>query len=165
LQPAHKERKEMGKTFAEKVLALKSGQAEVVPGQIVVVQPEHLLTHDNTAAIVGKLKKDLEELRKELLSINGIGPETADSIILYAAEKPMFVIDAYTKRIMSRMGNCKETVSYDELQGLFMKGLEKDVSVFKEYHALLVEQGKNICKKSKPQCKECVLTEFCKKRF
>lgn len=86
--------------------------------------------------------KEIQDLRNELLALKGIGPETADSIILYSAEKPIFVIDAYTKRIFSRLGICKEDVSYDELQALFMKNLKHDHKMFNEYHALLVEVGK-----------------------
>lgn len=100
------------------------------------------------------------ELRNELLSINGIGPETADSIILYAAKKPVFVIDAYTKRIYSRIFGIKKESGYDELQQIFMKELNADEKLFNEYHALLVELGKNICKK-KPLCGKCPINEMC----
>ena len=100
----------------------------------------------------------ITKLRSELLSVNGIGPETADSIILYAAKKPIFVIDAYTKRIMNRIG-FKEN-SYDELQNLFMNSLKKDEKLFNEYHALLVELGKNVCKK-KPLCSQCPISNMC----
>ena len=106
----------------------------------------------------GKLKLFFKNknLRDELLSIKGIGPETADSIILYAAEKPVFVIDAYTKRIFSRMGVCRKDISYDSLQEMFHKNLPKSVSLFKEYHALIVEFGKTFCK-SKARCDLCFL--------
>ena len=87
----------------------------------------------------------IKYLREQLLSINGIGPETADSIILYAAKKPIFVIDAYTKRILSRIGYKEKT--YEELQKLFMESLQNNEKLFNECHALLVELGKNICKK------------------
>ena len=103
-------------------------------------------------------EKNIDELRKELLEIKGIGPETADSIILYSAQKPIFVIDAYTKRIFSRIGFKEKT--YDEFQNAFHKNLAKDVNLFNEYHALIVEHGKNICKK-KPLCSECVISEIC----
>jgi len=112
----------------------------------------------------GKVKKlfskNISALRKELLSIKGIGPETADSIILYAAEKPIFVIDAYTKRIFSRLGFCREDCKYDELQNLFMKNLKKDIRLFNNYHALLVEHAKNNCRK-KPLCEKCILRKQC----
>ncbi|MBI2101114.1 endonuclease III domain-containing protein [Candidatus Woesearchaeota archaeon] len=103
-------------------------------------------------------KKDMNKLRSELLSINGIGPETADSIILYAAKKPIFVIDAYTKRILGRIG-FKEP-KYDDLQRLFMLKLPDSEKLFNEYHALLVELGKNICKKS-PLCSKCPISAHC----
>ena len=103
-------------------------------------------------------KNNIKKLREELLLINGIGPETADSIILYAAKKPIFVIDAYTKRIMNRIG-FKEN-SYEELQKLFMDNLELNEKLFNEYHALLVELGKNICKKL-PLCNKCPINKNC----
>ena len=115
-----------------------------------------------SAKYEGKLQKffqnNIKKLRKELLSINGIGPETADSIILYVAKKPIFVIDAYTKRIINRIGY-KET-TYDELQKLFMQSLPNNEKLFNEYHALLVELGKNICKKV-PLCENCPLNNRC----
>lgn len=101
-------------------------------------------------------KGDLPALREELLSVNGIGPETADSILLYALKKPSFVIDAYTKRILSRHGLCSEDDGYQELQELFMDRLPPDVPVYNEYHALIVETGKEYCR-TKPRCKECPL--------
>ncbi|MCH8329518.1 MAG: hypothetical protein IIB81_03950 [Nanoarchaeota archaeon] len=105
-----------------------------------------------------KSKGFLRTLRNELLSVNGIGPETADSIILYAAKKPIFVVDAYTKRIMNRIGFKEE--SYDELQYLFMSNLESNERLFNEYHALLVELGKNVCK-TKPLCNKCPINKKC----
>lgn len=103
-------------------------------------------------------QNDMGRLRNQLLSINGIGPETADSIILYAAKKPSFVIDSYTKRIMSRLGFEKE--AYDELQALFMKSLPNSEKLFNECHALLVELGKNVCKKQ-PLCGKCPIGRYC----
>lgn len=100
----------------------------------------------------------MEILREKLLSVNGIGLETADSIILYAAKKPIFVIDAYTKRIMNRIGYKEDT--YEKLQKLFMENLELDEKMFNEFHALLVELGKNYCKK-KPLCEKCPINEMC----
>lgn len=103
-------------------------------------------------------KNNIEKLRRELLSVNGIGPETSDSIILYAAKKPIFVIDAYTKRIMNRLGFRKQT--YDGLQALFMKSLPNSEKLFNECHALLVELGKNVCKKH-PLCGKCPISRYC----
>ncbi|MBW3013478.1 hypothetical protein KY325_04595 [Candidatus Woesearchaeota archaeon] len=104
------------------------------------------------------------ELRDELLSIKGIGPETADSILLYAGNKPCFVVDAYTKRIFSRMGLCKPDIDYHDLQKIFIASLKPDVQLFKEYHALIVECAKLFCRKI-PVCKNCPLDGLCKKRI
>ena len=103
-------------------------------------------------------QNDIGKLRKELLSINGIGPETADSIILYAAKKPIFVIDAYTKRIMGRVGFKEKT--YDEFQKLFMESLPNSEKLFNACHALLVELGKNVCRKN-PLCVKCPINSLC----
>jgi endonuclease-3 related protein len=109
----------------------------------------------------GNLKKisqaDTLVLRRQLLSVNGIGPETADSILLYSLNKPVFVIDAYTRRILSRHSLLKEGSSYEEAQDLFMQNLENDVKLFNEYHALLVKLGKEFCLKNKPKCEMCPL--------
>ncbi|MFH1829794.1 MAG: endonuclease III domain-containing protein [Pseudomonadota bacterium] len=102
-------------------------------------------------------KEDLEKLRPELKAINGIGSETADSMLLYALNKPIFVIDAYTKRILSRHALCTEEDGYDELQELFMDRLPHDVVLFNEYHALIVEVGKTHCRPTNPKCDGCPL--------
>ncbi len=102
-----------------------------------------------------------EVLRAELLAVYGIGPETADSIVLYAAGQPMFVIDAYTRRIMARLGLAREDATYEELQQLFMDHLPQDVQMFNEYHALFVALGKDICRKRAPRCASCPLREVC----
>ncbi len=98
-------------------------------------------------------------LRQKLLSVNGIGPETADSILLYAANRPSFVIDAYTYRILNRHCMCEEQASYQELQDLFMDNLPEDSSLFNEFHALIVETGKDFCRK-KPLCEKCPLEQW-----
>jgi endonuclease-3 related protein len=95
-------------------------------------------------------------LREELLHLKGIGPETADSILLYAFQKPVFVVDAYTRRIFHRLGLCREDASYGELQDLFHRSLPRDQRLFNEYHALLVEHAKRHCSKS-PLCSSCPL--------
>ena len=109
----------------------------------------------------GSIKKislvEIKDLRKDLLKVNGIGPETADSILLYALNKPVFVVDAYTRRIFARHGLLRENSTYDETQNLFMKNLKKDVKLFNEYHALLVRIGKDFCLKNKPKCRLCPL--------
>jgi endonuclease-3 related protein len=100
-----------------------------------------------------------EELRWTLLSIHGIGPETADSILLYAAGLPSFVIDAYTRRIFSRLG-VVETDEYEELRALFEASLPREVPLYNEYHALIVRLGKEVCKK-RPRCGVCPLRNLC----
>jgi len=98
--------------------------------------------------------ESLVTLREKLLKIHGIGPETADSILLYALEKPIFVVDAYTKRILSRHKLITGKASYNEIQSLFMNNLPKDEKLFNEYHALFVHLGKTLCKKI-PKCDIC----------
>ena len=100
---------------------------------------------------------DTDTLRAELLNVKGIGPETVDSILLYALGKPVFVIDGYTKRIFARHELLPEHATYEEAQGFFMRNLPRKRKLFNEYHALIVEAGKNYCKKSKPLCKICPL--------
>jgi endonuclease-3 related protein len=99
-------------------------------------------------------REGLATLRRKLLGVKGIGPETADSILLYGLEKPIFVVDAYTNRILSRHGMITEKASYEEVQKLFMDHLPPDQKLFNEYHALLVHLGKMVCKKS-PRCDIC----------
>ncbi len=103
---------------------------------------------------------NLFQLRNELLSIHGIGPETADSIILYAAHMLIFVIDAYTRRIITRLGISPQQDNYDAFQALFMDNLPPDEKLFNEYHALFVRHGKQACKK-KPVCNSCCLKDLC----
>jgi endonuclease III related protein len=110
------------------------------------------------ARLVGS---DIAAGRAELLKVYGIGPETADSILLYAADQPIFVIDAYTRRISARLGLAREDASYDELQRLFMEHLPADARYFNEYHALLVMLGKTICTKRAPRCGQCPLEDIC----
>ena len=98
-------------------------------------------------------------LRKKLLKVNGIGPETADSILLYALGKPIFVVDAYTRRIFSRHDLINESYGYSEIQQLFMDNLPHDMQLYNEYHALIVCLGNSICKK-KPLCDRCPLKDL-----
>jgi len=114
--------------------------------------------YDNYDGSLDKMfETDFLILRSQLLSINGIGLETADSILLYAGNKPIFVIDAYTKRILSRHGIVGEDATYSEVQNYFMDNLQNRVKLFNEYHALLVSLGKDICRKSNPKCTRCPL--------
>jgi endonuclease-3 related protein len=100
----------------------------------------------------------LSRLREKFLMVKGVGPETADSILLYAGGKPIFVIDAYTKRVLSRHGMIMDGATYGEIQDLFMRSLPRDVSLYQEYHALLVRLAKTFCK-TKPLCTGCPLEQ------
>lgn len=95
-------------------------------------------------------------LREKLLDVNGIGPETADSILLYALQRPVFVIDAYTKRVMQRHNIVPENTTYHDFQALFQRSLPIDLQLFNEFHALFVRVGKEYCK-PKPLCERCPL--------
>ena len=99
---------------------------------------------------------DTGDLREHLLAVNGVGPETADSILLYSLQRPVFVVDAYTHRILLRHGMAEEQMDYHELQELFMDNLPEDVDLFNEFHALIVMAGKEYCKR-KPLCHACPL--------
>ncbi len=101
------------------------------------------------------------DLRAALLGVYGIGPETADAIILYAAHQPIFVVDAYTRRIFARLGLARADAPYAELQALFMAHLPHDEKLFNEYHALIVALGKNLCRKTAPRCQACPLRGLC----
>ena len=114
------------------------------------------LADDWQKDLAGFLSQDMESLRSELLSLRGIGPETADSIVLYAGNHPSFVVDTYTYRIFSRHGWVYEDPGYEELRSYFMDSLEPDVPFFQELHALLVRTGHLYCRK-KPLCDACPL--------
>jgi endonuclease-3 related protein len=111
---------------------------------------------------IGRLEDyDTSGLRRELLAVHGIGPETADSILLYALGRPVFVIDAYTRRIIDRLGlSPGRNRNYDSYQRLFAANLAPDPALFNEYHALLVMHGKTFCR-AKPQCKNCCVADIC----
>ncbi len=102
---------------------------------------------------------DTRILRQQLLGVKGIGPETADSMLLYALNKPVFVVDAYTKRIFSRHGLIGEEADYHAVQELCVKNLKTSRKLFNEFHALLVKLGKDFCLKNKPRCAICPLKE------
>ncbi len=107
------------------------------------------------------LSKEAGPLREELLAISGIGKETADSIILYAAGKPVFVIDAYTKRIMSRVYGSAEDIDYDELRSGISYSIPIDLELYKDFHAQFVELGKRYCR-TKPLCNGCPVKSYCR---
>ncbi|OHD55772.1 MAG: hypothetical protein A2Y33_14130 [Spirochaetes bacterium GWF1_51_8] len=98
--------------------------------------------------------------RASLLSVWGIGKETADSVLLYGLGMPVFVIDAYTRRVFSRIGLIDPAAEYDEIRAFFEKHCADDIDLYREYHALIVAQGKDICR-NKPLCPECDLDEIC----
>ena len=115
----------------------------------------HLASHWQ-GDLAAFLSQEMEALRSELLTIRGIGPETADSIVLYAGYHPSFVVDRYTHRIFSRHNWVYEDLGYEELRSYFMDSLEPDVPFYREFHGLLVRTGHLFCRK-KPLCNSCPL--------
>ncbi|MEW6557055.1 MAG: endonuclease III domain-containing protein [Elusimicrobiota bacterium] len=114
----------------------------------------------NFAKYISRTNVRFREITREaLLSLNGIGPETADSILLYALEKPYFVVDAYTKRLVKRLG-ILDGNDYDIVQKFFQKNLPQNIEIYKEYHALIVTIAKQFCKKI-PECKKCPVLSDC----
>ncbi len=101
------------------------------------------------------------ELRARLLTVWGIGPETAADIVLYAAHQPSFVIDSYTRRIFFRLGVTREKATYDELRDFFMRHLPVDVGLYNQYHALIDALGHSLCLSRRPRCGECPLQSLC----
>ena len=120
----------------------------------------HHLWDNYDGDLASMLSRDLADLRPELLSIHGIGKETADDIVLYAAGQPSFVIDSYTRRVVQRLGLDPLEESYGSYQSLFNDGLPAEPELFKEYHALLDQHAKVTCRK-KPQCAGCCLLDMC----
>ena len=102
------------------------------------------------------------ELREELLSIYGVGDETADDIMLYAFGRPLFVVDAYTRRIFGRLGLVDPKLKYADIQSVFQDGIPRDIALYNEYHGLIVVHGNSICK-TRPVCSECPLDTACPK--
>ncbi|MCF7985693.1 MAG: endonuclease [Thiohalocapsa sp.] len=119
---------------------------------------EGFLAH---GGVSGLAALDTRTLRATLLALHGIGPETADDILLYAFERPVFVVDAYTRRLFTRLGLLAGSESYETVRALFENGLEADVALFNEYHALIVRHGKDVCRGRKPLCGVCCLAERC----
>lgn len=117
------------------------------------------LYEEHGSAFDGLSKLPVEELREQLLGINGIGPETADSIILYALDMPTFVVDAYTARIARRHRLIDEDADYHSLKALFEDNLAEDVAMFNEFHALIVTVGKAHCR-ARARCEGCPLVDF-----
>ena len=108
----------------------------------------------------GLARLSIHDLRAALIAVHGIGPETADDIVLYAFERPAFVIDAYTRRIFARLGLIRGDEGYETLRHLFERALGADAPLFNEYHALIVRHGKDTCRK-RPLCGDCCLAGIC----
>ena len=116
-----------------------------------------LLAHGGTR---GLKRWATQCLRARLLEVHGVGPETADSILLYALDKPLFVVDAYTRRIFSRLGMFEASMEYDDVQNFFFQRIPNSLWLFQEFHALIVEHAKQHCN-SRPQCDACPLFNIC----
>ena len=119
----------------------------------------HMIAEQYDGSLDALLDDEPSAARKSLLSVKGIGPETADSILLYAGGQPIFVVDAYTHRVFSRHDLVPDDCDYETLQDLFMDNLSHDAHFFGEYHALIVRTAKQFCKKSRPLCEQCPLFE------
>ena len=104
--------------------------------------------------------QELNQIREELLRLKGIGPETADSILLYAGKLPSFVIDTYTNRLFGRLGLLSGKEKYSAVRDLFMSHLPEDIQLYSEYHALIITHGKSFCRK-KPTCQNCPCIDIC----
>ena len=114
-----------------------------------------LFVNDFDSSAAKMFSGDGRELRKKLLKVNGIGPETADSILLYAGNKPFFVVDAYTKRIFYRHKLISKDSTYYQIQEFFIKNLDRDVKLFNQFHAQIVMLGKTVCTSKNPDCVKC----------
>ncbi|MCP4649449.1 MAG: endonuclease III domain-containing protein [PVC group bacterium] len=117
------------------------------------------LAKEYNSSLDNMFKETLPGLRDKLISVNGLGEETVDSILLYAGAKPVFVVDAYTRRIFCCQGLIDKDNTYQQIQQKFMTHLENDTELFNEYHALIVRLGKDVCRK-KPKCNECPLLDL-----
>lgn len=120
----------------------------------------HYVREEFSGDLEACLQQDTDSLRQQLLQISGIGPETADSIALYAGHHAVFVVDAYTKRILSRHGWLEEDADYFAIQDFFESNLPSDVDLYNDFHAQIVMVGKNWCKRSQPECDQCPLKVF-----
>lgn len=118
------------------------------------------LRKQHRGSLAAMFRTPTATLREQLLAVHGIGPETADSILLYAGNHPVFVVDAYTRRILQRHGLATGKESYEEIRGLFEKSLPNHPQLFNEFHALIVHTGKNFCRARAPLCSQCTLQPF-----
>lgn len=120
----------------------------------------HFLRDSHRGSLSGMFRTPTETLRAQLLAVHGIGPETADSILLYAGNHPVFVVDAYTRRILERHQLAQAKESYEEIRGVFENSLPLSAPLFNEYHALIVKTGKDFCRSRGPLCDSCALKAF-----
>jgi endonuclease-3 related protein len=120
----------------------------------------NFLRKEHRGSLAAMFRAPTAKLREQLLAVHGVGPETADSILLYAGDHPVFVVDAYTRRILERHGLATGKESYEEIRELFEKSLPKDPQLFNEFHALIVHTGKNFCRTRAPLCSQCPLRSF-----
>ncbi|HWQ03301.1 MAG TPA: endonuclease III domain-containing protein [Candidatus Nitrosotenuis sp.] len=118
------------------------------------------LRREYSGSLRKMFKAPTDKLREQLLAVHGIGPETADSILLYAAQKPVFVVDAYTKRILVRHELAGKMDGYEEIRALFENALPQETQLYNEFHALLVMTGKHWCRTRAPRCEACPLRQF-----
>ena len=118
------------------------------------------LRKEHRGSLAAMFRTPTAILRQQLLGVHGIGPETADSILLYAGNQPVFVVDAYTRRILQRHGLAAGKESYEEIRGLVEKSLPNDPQLFNEFHALIVRTGKLYCRSRAPLCSQCALRPF-----
>jgi endonuclease-3 related protein len=118
------------------------------------------LRKEHRGSFAAMFRAPTAKLREQLLRVHGVGPETADSILLYAGNHPVFVVDAYTRRILQRHGLATGKESYEEIRRLFEKSLPNDPQLFNEFHALIVHTGKNYCRTRAPLCSQCALRPF-----
>lgn len=109
----------------------------------------------------GLAAEDTASLRRRLLAMHGIGPETADDMLLYAYQRPVFVVDAYTRRLFARLGVLDGAEGYEAVRALFEQALGRDTALFNEYHALIVRHAKDVCRARRPLCDGCVLRDGC----
>jgi endonuclease-3 related protein len=118
------------------------------------------LREDYGGSLARMFRTPTTELREKLLDVHGVGPETADSILLYAGRHPVFVVDAYTRRVLLRHGLIGEKADYEDIRQLFESNLPRDAKLYNEYHALLVNVGKDWCRTKNPKCDACPLGRF-----
>jgi len=122
------------------------------------------LRTQHQGSLVKMLRIRSATLREQLLGVHGIGPETADSILLYAGRRPVFVVDAYARRILERHHLADPKMSYEDARQFFERNLPQDVPLYNEFHALIVRTGKDYCRASNPRCEECPLERFLPER-